>query len=278
MKTIDFTKPGGFPLTQDQLGYLQLGYSECFNALAQVGGSGPIVINGCIVTRSLVSGTIYNYAITGGWVYYLGSMIRVPGSTLSAVNESANAVYLLLTPSSAPLTYNDGSTPGVINDITGSLVAQPTGTANDATHFALSSLQPYGREPAEGHIVVNTAAGVGGVSGDIYYRKNFLNNTLQIRGLMGAVNAQNFATASTMASYLLGYLPSGYFPKNPAYLVGEIILLTGSRIKDDLGIAWLDKVTIEIDSSAGGIYAFFKKPEVSIVSYPIVFNCIVPLD
>jgi hypothetical protein len=40
MKTIDFTKPGGFPLTQDQLNYLQSAYIEAINALAAMGGGG----------------------------------------------------------------------------------------------------------------------------------------------------------------------------------------------------------------------------------------------
>jgi len=278
MKTIDFTKPGGFPLTQDQLSYLQQAYTECINALAQVGGSGPIVINGCTITRTLVSGTVYNYAVSDGWVFYNGNMVHVPAGTLSSVDISTAAVYMLLTPNSSPLTFNDGSTPNVINDTTGSLVAQPIGIVGDATHFLLSNLQPYGREATVGHIVVNTPAGLGGVGGDIYYRKNFLNNTLQIQGYMGAVNAQNFSTSSTLTSYLLGFLPVGYYPQAPAYFTGEVIFLTGSRIKDDLGVAWLDRIVLEIDSSAGGIYAFFKKPEIAIVSYPLVFNCIVPLD
>jgi hypothetical protein len=278
MKNIDFTKPGGFPLTQDQLDYLQQAYTESIKALAQTGGSGPVVISGCAITRSLVSGTLYNYSITSGWIFYHGDMIRVSSGTLSSVDTSINGAYILLNHTSLALTYNDGSTPNVVNDVTSSLGTLPVGTIDDLDHFSLNSLQPYGREPSEGHIAVSTPAPVGGVSGDIYYRKNFLNNTLQIRGLMGAVNAQNFSSAVTMTSYLLGNLPAGYFPKVPAYFAGEIILLTGSRIKDDLGISWLDRVVVEIDSSSGGIYAFFKKPEITVTGYPLYFNCLVPLD
>jgi len=140
MKTIDFTQPGGFPLTQDQLGYLQTAYTECINALAAMGGDGPFTISGCAVTRTHVTGSVYNYSVAQGWVYYQGNMIRVPSITLTGINESTHAAYMLIVPSVLPLTYNDGSTPNVILDNSITLAALPVGTADDSTRFLLSEL------------------------------------------------------------------------------------------------------------------------------------------
>ena len=67
MKTIDFTKPGGFPLTQDQLNYLQSAYKEAINAVAAMGGSGavPVIVSGMVVANPSTG----DYSITDGWFY-----------------------------------------------------------------------------------------------------------------------------------------------------------------------------------------------------------------
>ena len=140
MKSIDFTKPGGFPLTQDQLGYLQTAYTECLNALAAMGGSGPFVISGCVVTKTQVSGTIFNYSVTTGWICFGGSMLRVPAMTLSGIDESINAAYMLVTPSATSLAFYNGVSQSVILDNSVSIIGQAIGSADDSTHFLLSEL------------------------------------------------------------------------------------------------------------------------------------------
>ena len=157
MKSIDFTQPGGFPLTQDQLGYLQAGYTECLNALAAMGGSGPFTVNGCSVTKTPVSGTIYNYAVTAGWVFYEGNLIKVSASTLTGIDESVDAAYMLITQSATSLVYNNGSTPNVVLDAGITLVAQAIGTADDSSHFLLSEVIHNGFMPLPTHTTVMAA-------------------------------------------------------------------------------------------------------------------------
>ena len=278
MKTIDFSKPGGIPLTQDLLDYLQTGYKEALAGVAEVGGSGPIVVSGMEITKTLVSGTIYNYSNTDGWVLYNGELIWVSAGGFAGIDESVNALYMQLNRISTPLTYNDGSTPNVVNDVAGSLVAQAIGTADDATHFLLSELQKWGREQIEGHIAVSTLAADGGVTGDIYYRKNFLNNTLQLRALLGSSNAQNFVTSSTIHSYVLCTLPEEYRPvSSKVFFTGEIKFLFTSRFKDDLGTGWLERIVCALDT-AGNVCAYFVKPDISIANYSLEFFVILPLD
>jgi len=143
MKTIDFTQPGGFPLTQDQLGYLQDAFTEVLNGIIAVAGDGtiPFVISGAVITRTHAGGTLWDYAITDGWVYYQGNIIRVAAGGFAALDESVNAAYLVITPNDTPLTFNDGSTPNVILDSAISIGAFVIGTADDAGKFLYTHLQ-----------------------------------------------------------------------------------------------------------------------------------------
>ncbi len=283
MKAIDFTQPGGFPLTQDQLGYLQTAYTECINALAAMGGDGPFTVSGCVVTKTLVSGTTYNYSITPGWVYYEGNMIRVPAIGLAGINESTDAAYMLISPAALPLTYNDGSTPNVIFDSSISLTALPTGTTDDSTRFLLSELVPFGvgfgnanKESAWNTLVVNTPSASGGVTGNIYYRKNFLTNTLQLRGFLDSANAQNFAASPFALYYSMGTLPTEYRPTSV-----EVPFIASyafaNLIKDDLGISWIKQVN-GIVNSASQILINWLRPDSAIAGYGILFDATLTLD
>ncbi len=283
MKSIDFTKPSGFPLTQDQLGYMQTAYTECLNALVAIGGSGPFAISGCVVTKTLVSGTTFNYSVTAGWVYYNGSMIRVPATSLTGIDESVNAAYMLVTPTAAPLSFYNGSNPNVILDSSISLVAQVIGTADDSTHFLLSELIPFGvsfgnnnKESAWNTLIVNTAPADGGVTGNIYYKKNFLTNTLQLRGFLSANNAQNFAASPASLYPLMCTLPTGYWPANPsAFFMANKFFAT--QILDDTGIDYIRNVECSVNV-AGQLLIRWIRPNISITGYSIEFNTIIPLD
>ena len=87
-----------------------------------------------------MSGTTYSYSATSGWIYFNGSMIRVPSLGLAGIDESTHAPYVQVNTSETSLVFNDGSSPNVILDDSISLIAQPIGTADDSTHFLLSEL------------------------------------------------------------------------------------------------------------------------------------------
>ena len=282
MKSIDFTKPGGFPLTQDQLGYLQTAYTESVYALTNMGGNGPFVVSGCVITKSLVTGTTYNYAMTDGWIFYQGNMVKVNAGGLLSINESVDATYMQVNTSANPLTYNDGSTPSVVLDSYITLVAQPIGTADDTTHFLLSELAPFGtgfgmnnRESTWNSLVVNTLAADGGVTGTIYYKKNFVTNTLHIRSYLSSANAQNFPASPAAIYSLMGTLPTGYLPNNNAYFTGYYF--AANLIKDDLGIAWIKHLTCAVNTG-GQVSVNWLRPDSAISGYAVIFNAVIPLD
>jgi hypothetical protein len=277
MKHIDFTQPGGFPLTQDQLDYLQQSYSECISALAAMGTDGtgtPVIITGMV--SSISGGTT---TISAGWFFYNSELVRFSGGSYGTV-PVGDVPLISITPSTGTLTYSDGSTPGVIFDKVAALVLAPAVT--DATHFPFSSLLPYGygfgrnnREQAWSSIAVSTAAGVGGVTGTIFYKKDFTANTLQIRGSLTANNAQNFAASPSSLFSLMGTFPAGYIPNNNVYFVANYFL--SSLIKDDLGVAWIKQINCALNT-LGQLYVNWIKPDIAVSGYGININAVLPLD
>ena len=124
MKAIDFTHPGGFPLTQDELNYLQQAYTECINAFAQMGGVGPVLINGMDVSVS--GGTI---TIADGWFFYNGELIKFNTGSYSTISPG-DVVLVNITPSATSLLYNDGSTFGAVLDKTATVLLGPSATTS----------------------------------------------------------------------------------------------------------------------------------------------------
>jgi hypothetical protein len=146
MKKMDFTKPGKMPGGQDRLAYMQTATNEVLDAIVRMGGNGavPFVISGAVITRTLVSGTTYNYTITDGCICYNGEILPVSASALAGVNEATNSCYLTVVRTADPLTYMDGTVQNVVLDARIALGAYANGTADDAVKFLWSHLLPAG--------------------------------------------------------------------------------------------------------------------------------------
>jgi hypothetical protein len=279
MKSIDFTQPGGFPLTQDQLGYLQAAYTEATAALATMGAgtSTPVIISGMTVSNPSAG----NFSVTDGWFFYNNEMVRCIASSVTGASGSA-APFISITSSAAPLVYYDGSAPNVVLEKTAVLQVLPVATSADATRFPLADIKPFGagfgaanREAVWKTLNVSTAVPDGGVSGTVYYKKDHTANTLHIRGLLTSANAQNFAASPFPLYYLMGTLPVGYIPNNSTYFVATYF---GSAVlKDDLGVAWLKQINCGINST-GQFYVNWLRPDIAVAAYGINFNTTIPLD
>lgn len=279
MKAIDFTRPGGFPLTQNQLNYLQQAYTEAIRALALTGQNGtyPYIVSGV----SISSPTSGSYVATNGWIFYNNELIRFVTSSIAGASGGFEP-YVVISPSASALVYHDGSTPPVVQDKYAGLEVLPTGTVADATRFPLSSMRPFGagfgeqnREMAWNSLVVSTPAAEGGVTGTLYYKKNYLTNTLHLRGVLSAANAQNFAGMPGSLFYLMGTLPTGYRPNNNVYFSGHY-LFSGS-ILDSTNSYWIKSINAVLNS-AGEVLGNWLKPTSSVGSYSISLNLLLPLD
>ncbi len=280
MKTIDFTKPGGFPLTQDQLDYLQQAYIETVSALSLLGSSGgpaPVLISGMAISYPS-AGAI---AVADGWFLYNGEMVRFTASSVSGLGLGTEA-YVVIAATAGTLTYNDGSTPAVILDKTATVQALPTGTPTDAFHFLLSALTPFGkgfginnREQNWNSIAVSTAPAVGGVTGTVYYKKDFTANTLHIRGFLFANNAQNFAASPGATYYTMLTLPVGYVPSYNAFFTSHYYL--SSLLMDDIGVGYIKQFSSSINT-AGQFFVNWIKPDIAVTGYGVNFNSVISLD
>ena len=198
------------------------------------------------------------------------------------VQIGGNAMYVVITPSAASLTYNDGSTPNVIRDKIGVLTSLVNTTPTDATHFLLDAIEPFGvgfglnnREASWNSMVVNTLPALGGVTGTIFYKKDFITNTLHIKASLAANNAQNFSGAPVALFSLMGTLPAAYIPMTNVYFIANYFV--SGLIKDDLGIAWIKQVNCAINTG-GQVLINWLKPDSLISAYGINFNTIVPID
>ena len=274
MKSIDFSHAGGFPLTQDVLDYLQQAYTECLNAFAVMGGNGPVIISGMGTTVS--GGTT---TIADGWFFYNGELVQFSSGSYTTV-PPGDVVLIDIAPYIGNLTYNDGSIFGAILSSAASLSLGPTATT--ATQFPFSALQPFqlvfgqsGRESAWSSLAVSTTAATGGVTGTVYYKKNFLTNTLQIRAVLNSSNAQNFAASPGAAFSLMGTLPAGYIPNNNANFTAYY--LAANLFKDDLGVAWIKQINTVLNTT-GQLLINWLKPDISVAGYTLTFNTILPLD
>lgn len=279
MKTIDFTQRGGIPLTQDRFGYLQTAWNEGILSVMAAGiadSNVPVILTG--MGSSFFGGST-TYA--PGWFAYKGNLIRFAGGSLG-VPSMGDVVLVTINDDASPLTYKDGSTPNVVHELlaTVSLAA----TVTDATHFPWSALVPYwqqvgpmGKEAAFNVLAIGpTASGDGGVSGNFYYRKNFINNTLQVYGNLISANAQNFDATPGSSFKTMGNLGAAY---RPVTVDGLFSAYNADLplIKDDSGVDWIKEITCVI-TTAGDINFNWIKPALGVSSYNVIFNAIISLD
>lgn len=275
MKTINFSHPGGFPLTQQELDFMQSAYTEYANAFAKMGINGalPIIISGMNITYPS-AGVV---AVSDGWLYYQGNLVSFSGGSVSPTGSDVPMV--LINDSYTDLVYNNGVSHPAIRQITATLTVASISTS---VMFPVSSLKLFqemfgknARESSWGHIGVSTPSTVGGLYGDIYYKKNYLTNTLQIRGVITPNNAQNLMPSPTSINILVGTLSAEYSPANIFYF--SSYYYASNLFKDDLGVAWIKQFT-SIVNTGGQILINFIRPDAAVAAYTVMFNTIVPLD
>ena len=96
-KNIDFTKNGGFPVTQDTLAFMQEGYNETIAAITSTFGQ-YVILSGVTDLGSTYS---------DGWIIYNGELVKFVGGIKTARvaieetatdetfgDDSVNTVYI----------------------------------------------------------------------------------------------------------------------------------------------------------------------------------------
>jgi hypothetical protein len=96
---IDFSKTGGFPLTQDAMAFLQDAYNDVLSSLTGIIGNYAII-------TGVVNDGGGNYS--NGWITYNGEIVPFLGGTVSA------GPYVGITETITSVTYRDSGLQGVI--------------------------------------------------------------------------------------------------------------------------------------------------------------------
>lgn len=276
MKKIDFSHPGGFPLTQNELDFLQGAYLECLNAFAGmgVGDAAPVIISGMDYTVPSPG----EVSVADGWFFRNGELIRFNGGR-QTLGVGTVAIIEVVTEVQNRTYYDGSSYPAILEK---QAVLRTGLPMSDVTRFPYSAFKTFhlafgqrGREANWGTITVSTDPTVGGVTGTISYKKNLLTGVLQIKGSLSAANAQNFAASPYTGSYLAGTLPAGYTPGSNTPLTAYRYL--SAMVKDDLGVAWISEVKVTVTTS-GQVLVAWIRPDAAVAGYEIVFNSMIPLD
>lgn len=141
MKSVDLSNLGGYPWTDNDFSYLQNAWTEGVQALAAIGASPTANVATVLYGMKSTAGGGGSTNVSAGWVVYNGVIIRFPAQSYGAL-AGGHAAYVVVTPTSVPhaLPFADGSTPDVINDVTGVLTDLVSSTATDGTHFKLSDV------------------------------------------------------------------------------------------------------------------------------------------
>jgi len=264
MKQIDFTKPGGMPLSQDVLSFMQSSYTEVLNALAACGGNGPCIISGMNTFSSLNAS-----GVSDGWLYYNGEILKFNAAIFPQA-PYPNITMVKINQSSTPLTYYDNGVKNVLTVRTCTLGYGPTAT--DATQFPYSALQYYGRENS--WTVINNFAGIsGGISGSIAYKKITLNNTLFIKGDLTAANPSAFNASPFPFFYSMAVLPAAYRPQNMA-MFAAYTRYHNNLIPDDTGTDYIKQVNASLDTDGTLSIGWLK----AATTYHVSFHTCISLD
>jgi len=212
MNTLDLTKTGGFPFTQDMLDWIQqnslavmnmLGAKLLPDSLANTPNT-PVALTGI----NPGTGSIYK----AGWLWYNNEILRFPTDidVSGLPTLTGGLVYgFSIQEVDTPVAYFDGSSHNT--KISRTVTIASGANTLTATFIPLTTKIYYYdnglRETTETHVSLPVGGGVAG--GDLYYRKNFLNNTLELRISVSidssvAIDPPQYLTMVT--------LPVGYYP------------------------------------------------------------------
>ena len=216
METTDYSQAGGFPLSQDRLNDLQRNMITAVGILAKMGGLGAGVavrLWGMKAGPALYGGGAVGN-ISDGAFFDNDELCLFTGADYGAISD---AILVKIDVAATPLTYHDGSTPGVLLNKTATFEDAPAIT--DATHFPYGDMVLFAeafsensREITTQHIVV----GSGTVTGNIYYRLEPLINSLHLWFEVSPTAPTGLPLTSTRIE--IGTLQAGFRPPFDRYV------------------------------------------------------------
>lgn len=274
-KYINFAALGGYPLTQDDMDFLQSSYTDAVTALLapyNVAGS-AIAINGMSVTDS-------GNTVSTGWFIYNNELLPFIGSTVTpGVGEVA---LIAISTTATSLTFDDGSEPDVVFNKTGILTVGASTT--DATHFPVSSLVSFGKafginSRETGYTTLDIGSATGTITGTLKYKKDYLSNTLHYQLSCIVANPSALTSVPLGSQILLGELDANYRPNTFSHsnIFPVSNTLTGATFLLLDNSQYINGVRFSI-SASGAITIWLAKPHASVTAFSFGGNGIATLD
>jgi len=264
MKRFDFSKTGGFPLSQNRADWMQEAYLGGINAIGSLcGGTDMVVLAGV----ELTSGTWNAGTVSDGWVWHpsFGVMPFVGG------NVNLNA-FVTVNDIKTSLTFKNNSSQLVeINRIASIYFPNPLPLQGTSVNqlsgrkwFAIFGKQ--GRDQIWTPIGPVTHSNYGTVSFE--YKKDDIGKLLKLRGTVTA-------NANVQSPY--GWqpltLPAGYIPTADIDFVGAVQRLSTGYPTTNAGVP-IRSMNGRILTNGGFQIAF----EPNANAYTAKFNCVLNLD
>lgn len=265
-KEFDFSQPGKFPVTQENLDWLQEGAKSVAKWMSYYGGSNMnnIILSGCECDK-----------VTGiwsdGWVSISGEVLPFVGGTIAnsivVLETAANVVFDGGVAKPVKLTRYATCQTGFI----GTNIAQIPRLSDYLGAGAVVNAQLL-----SGSTVIAASSGAGNAAGTIYYRLNKLTRTVHIDGELTFGSAQTIIDPALMQN--LFTIPAAYVPKKTQLFEAYYRYHgTTALFKDFAGDTIIRSLLCEVRPT-GDFNMGIIKPDAAIASYLVKFNTIYSLD
>lgn len=275
-KEFDFTRPGGFPLTQDRLKFMQEATGEALRALIATAGDhdGPYILSGMKITEPS-PGAIN---ISGGWFIYRGKIVKFASATLS---PGLDPIWVQITNLTADLIFYTTTTQPVQLSAVATAVVDITGTlVEDDTHFLLSDAIEWavaiGYHHYDDWVTIEDDLGATLTNVHLKYRRNRITNTVHIRGTLYVGDPHGSGGDEALSLGTMQYLP-----ESMGFLeminIPNYVHSGGGPIKNFEENDYITSIPIFINSG-GSISTSILRPDIDSGEYRVFINHIFSLD
>jgi len=274
MKRYDFTKTGGFPLSQNRAAWMQDGYITAINAMAGVcGGVDPVVLYGVELTSG---GWLGAGAVSDGWIWHpvWGVMPFIGGNVLNLIIPfgTSTTTVAVVEDLKTPLTFKNNAAQLVEINRVCRLVQKKSVGVNDIDVQLLSGRRWYLQFQKQGREQAWTSLGVvSSVNGNMFSFEKKIDGVAHLLKLRGTISVN----AGLPAPYNYSVYTIPNLPAADLDFVGvvrrisgttyPIHSITGDQIKNINGRVFTNgNIQFELEPSAS--------------AYLARFNCVLNLD
>lgn len=264
MNFTDFSQLGGTPIDGGVLTWNHATLAAHLSAYYRGGGTTPLIISG------MTSGGL---VLSAGYCVIDGELLEFRESAIPSLGPGMT-LYVRIFEERQPAVMQDGSTKNVWEVTRYTTLSTVSGTPFDefkTWHEVV--LGPRSRTPW----ALFYSSVSGDILGTVYYRKDVLANTVQLRGSLTVLGTlfSSGETTSPLYRPIGAALPAGYRPEVVTPFTA-FRRYHGGNVLDAGGVININQINAEIRTD--GTIAFgFLKPDAGVSSYTVSFNQIIPL-